>query len=178
MNVSTSVQAPAWTDGLPTIRSVHLRRALLLFALVIGVAALAASFSRPGDSGDPLAPPDPNRNQAQSETRTQTETAPSATPGDTPAATGGPPATLEFDAAEDQTRRLDTDAAATVEVRVDEPGQVSIPLLGLSNAAEPVTPARFDVLVPAAGDYPIFFEPARGNEEREVGTLSVTDTEE
>jgi hypothetical protein len=153
---------------------VHLRRALLLFALVIGVAAVAASFSRPGDSGDPLAPPDPNR----TETQTQTETAPSATPGNTPASTGEPPATVEFDAAEDQIRRLATDTAASVEVKVDEPGQVSIPLLGLSGAAEPVTPARFDVLVTSAGNYPIVFEPAGGNGEREVGTLSVSATEE
>ncbi len=57
---------------------------------------------------------------------------------------------------------------------VDEPGQVSIPLLGLTAPAEPLTPARFDVLVTAAGAYPVVFTPAQGDEEREVGTLTVT----
>ena len=151
---------------------MHLRRALLLFALVLGVAALAASFSRDSGSPDPLAPPDPNATQTQTET--QTETAPTATPGDTPVATGDAPATLRFDVAEDQTRRLETGAAASVEVSVEEPGLVSIPLLGLSGPAEPVTPARFDVLVPNAGNYPIVFTPALGDEEREVGLLSVS----
>ena len=147
---------------------MHLRRALLLFALVLGVAALAASFSRDSGSRDPLAPTDPNA------TQTQTETAPTATPGDTPVAGGEAPATLRFDVAEDQTRRLETGAAASVEVSVEEPGLVSIPLLGLSGPAEPVTPARFDVLVPNAGNYPIVFTPALGDEEREVGLLSVS----
>ena len=150
---------------------MHLRRALLLFALVLGVAALAASFSRDSGSPDPLAPPDPNATQTQTET--QTETAPTATPGDTPVATGDAPP-LRFDVAEDQTRRLETGAAATVEVSVEEPGLVSIPLLGLSGPAEPVTPARFDVLVPNAGNYPIVFTPSLGDEEREVGLLSVS----
>jgi hypothetical protein len=149
---------------------VHLRRALLLFALVLGVAALAASFSRPNDSGDPLTPPD----QTQTQTETESETAPSATPGGAPVSTGGPPATLEFDAAQDQTRRLATGVAATVEVIVDEPGQVSIPLLGLTAPAEPLTPARFDVLATDAGAYPLVFTAAQGDEEREVGTLTVT----
>ena len=59
-----------------------------------------------------------------------------------------------FDAAEDQTRRVEAGQPPTVEVSGGEPGQVSIPLLGLSGAAEPVTPARFDVLVSAAGRLP------------------------
>jgi hypothetical protein len=151
---------------------VHLRRALLLFALVLGVAALAASLSRDAGPSDPAAPSDVNTTQTQRDT--PTETAPTATPGDAPVATGVAPRTLRFDVAEDQTRRLETGAAASVEVIVEEPGLVSIPLLGLSGPAEPVTPARFDVLVADAGNYPVVFTPALGDEEREVGLLSVS----
>jgi hypothetical protein len=148
---------------------VHLRRALLLFAIVLGVAALAASFSRSGNSGDPLAPPEPNATQTQ----TESETTPSVTPGDSPVSTSAAPVTLEFDAAEDQTRRLERGVAANIEVSVDEPGLVSIPLLGVSAPAESITPARFDLLVSQAGTYPVVFTPAQGDEEREVGTLEV-----
>jgi FlaG/FlaF family flagellin (archaellin) len=151
---------------------VHLRRALLLFAIVLGVAALAASFSRSGNSGDPLAPPDPT--QTQTQTQTESETAPSAAPGDSPVSTDATPVTLEFDAAEDQTRRLERGVAANIEVSVDAPGLVSIPLLGVSAPAEPITPARFDLLVSQAGTYPVVFTPAQGDEEREVGTLEVS----
>ena len=151
---------------------MHLRRALLLFAIVVGLAALAASISRPGnDSPDPVGPAGGDATQ----TETETHTRPSATPGDTPVAGGGPPATLAFAAAEDQTRRVEAGQAATVEVSVAESGLVSIPLLGLSGAAEPVTPARFDVLVSEQGNYPIVFQPAQGDEEREVGTIEVTE---
>jgi hypothetical protein len=148
---------------------VHLRRALLLFAIVLGVAALAASFSRSGNSGDPLAPPNPNATRTQ----TESETTPLVTPGDSPVSTSAAPVTLEFDAAEDRTRRLERGVAANIEVSVDEPGLVSIPLLGVSAPAEPVTPARFDLLVSQAGTYPVVFTPAQGDEEREVGTLKV-----
>ena len=158
---------------------MHLRRALLLFALVIGVAAVAASFSQPGDSRDPLAPPaDTTPTQTEAQPETESDTTPSARPGDVPAPSDRPPETLAFDAAEDQTRRLETGTAASVEVGVDEPGLVSIPLLGLSGPAEPITPARFDVLVSRAGTYPVVFTPAAGDEEREVGTLAVTAPEQ
>ena len=67
---------PGHSVHLPS--AAHLRRALLLFAIVLAVAALAASFSRSGNSGDPLAPPDPNATQSQ----TESDTSPSAAPGD------------------------------------------------------------------------------------------------
>ena len=38
---------------------MHLRRALLLFAIVLGLAAVAASVSRPRDGADPLREPSP-----------------------------------------------------------------------------------------------------------------------
>jgi hypothetical protein len=136
---------------------VHLRRALLLFAIVLGLAAVAASFSRSGD-------------EAQ-------EPPPAAAP-EQPTVSPGPsaerPATLRFNAARDQTRRLEAGRPATVQVAVDEPGQVEIPLLGLSSPATPLTPARFDVFPSEARRYPIVFTPAAGDEHVPTGTLVVT----
>jgi hypothetical protein len=136
---------------------VHLRRALLLFAIVLGLAAVAASFSRSGDDA-PESPPAAAPEQ------------PTISPG----RSGEPPATLRFNAARDQTRRLEVGRPATVEVAVDEPGQVEIPLLGLSSPAEPVTPARFPIFGSEARRYPIVFTPAAGDEEVPAGTLVVT----
>ena len=53
-------------------------------------------------------------------------------------------------------------AAATVEVAVSEAGTVDIPDLGLTAPADPVTPARFDVLATRPGRYPLLFTPAGG----------------
>ena len=148
----------------------------MLFALVLVVAALAASFSRTSDSGDPLTPPNPNAERTQTDTQPDTDS--DGTLGHPGQRTG-----LDRRAArharvrrrEDQTRRLATGAAASVEVSVDEPGQVSLPLLGsdrIGRAAH-AGPLRR----PGhrrGGNYPVVFTPAQGDEEREVGTLTVT----
>lgn len=139
---------------------MHVRRALLLFAIVLGMAALAASLSRPREE------------RAQ-----PTDTAPSTAGADSPTLAPAPGSSgldaLVFDAARDQRRKLELGVAATVEVEVDEAGQVEIPLLGLSGSAEPLTPARFDVLPPDEGAYEILFTPASGDEARPAGTLRV-----
>lgn len=134
---------------------MHLRRALLLFAIVLGLAAVAASLSRPGADDREPAPP---------------ASAP-------PQATGEPPVTVVFQAGRDQTRRLEVGRPAAVQVAVDEPGQVEIPPLDLAAPAEPVTPARFDVLASEVRRYPITFTPAAGDEARPAGTLVVTPAE-
>jgi hypothetical protein len=144
---------------------VHLRRALLLFAIVIGLAAVAASVSRPREAA-----------------REQPRGAPSATtqpaePTIGPGVDSKPLATLSFDAERRQTRRLEAGRPATVEVAVDEPGQVEIPLLGLSSSAEPLTPARFDLLASEPRRYAITFTPAAGDEARVAGTLVVREAE-
>ena len=57
-------------------------------------------------------------------------------------------------------------------VSVEEPGQVEIPLLGVGAPADPVTPARFEVLTSEAGRYPISFTPGgrrRGGSGRHAG---------
>jgi hypothetical protein len=143
---------------------VHLRRALLLFAIVVGLAAFAASVSRPGDdsrdSERPTAPP-------------STASEPTVSPG----TAGEPPVTLRFNADREQVRRLEVGQAATVQVSVDEPGQVEIPLLGLAAAAEPVTPARFDIFASDSGRYQIGFTPAAGDESLPAGVLDVIPAE-
>jgi hypothetical protein len=147
---------------------VHLRRALLLFAIVLGLAAIAASVSRsPEESGDGETPP-----AVRSDTGDLPE--PSVSPGNaTPAIEE-----LVFDAGSDQTRRLDAGQPATVLVEVDEPGLVEIVNLGLSAPAEPLTPARFDVLTSNPERLAITFTPADGDTPDEAGTLVVRETAE
>jgi hypothetical protein len=72
----------------------------------------------------------------------------------------GGPRTLTFQASRRQSKKLPAGAAATVEVEVTEAGQVEIPDMGLTSAADTVTPASFDVLERRPGRYPIEFVPA------------------
>jgi hypothetical protein len=140
-----------------SIRAVHLRRALLLFAIVLGMAALAASLSRPAEE---RSEPEPRRDPGP------------ATASPTPAAT--PRAPLSFDAAMDESQRIRAGRAATLEVAVTEPGSVEIPDLGLSAPAHPLTPARFEILPTRPGDYEIVFRPAAGDVGEPAGKLVVT----
>ena len=136
---------------------MELRRALLLFAIVLGLAAIATSVSRPREEG-----------------RDRPSEPPPATAVATPRPGPAEPLELRFDqASRRRTRRLEAGRPATVIVAVDEPGQVEIKDLGLSAAAEPLTPARFDVLVSDEGRYPVRFTPAASSEGELVGTLDV-----
>ena len=139
---------------------MHIRRALLLFAIVLGMAALVASFSRPADE------------------RTRTETSEEPGPGSATATPGPPtdtpPRPVSFDAGSTEQRRLPAGRAATLEVSVEEPGSVEIPRLGLSASTDEHTPARFEVFPTRSGRYAILFTPADGDESRPAGTLVVT----
>ena len=143
---------------------MHVRRALLLFAIVIGLAALAASLTRSGT----------DRADEPSATAPGQSTAPTAAPQP---AGGGAETTLRFDAAQDDTLTLEPGQAAQVEVAVDEPGQVTIPSLGLSEPAQPLTPARFDVLISTSGSHVLEFTPAGSAEAGLAGTLLVSAAE-
>jgi len=138
---------------------VHIRRALLLFAIVLGMAALVASFSRPADE------------------RTRTETTEEPGPGSETATPGPPtdtpPRPVSFDAGSAERRRLPAGRAATLEVSVEEPGSVAIPGLDLSASTDEHTPARFEVFPTRSGRYAILFTPADGDESRPAGTLVV-----
>jgi hypothetical protein len=143
---------------------VHLRRALLLFAIVLGLAALAASVSRPRDDSGP---------ERTSPSTTEAERPPTASPspdGDSPAVE------LTFFAGDPESQQIRAGQAATVLVEVEEPGQVEIADLGVSAPAEPETPARFDVFTRETGRHRITFVPAgEEHEQLHVGTLVVTD---
>jgi hypothetical protein len=144
---------------------VHVRRALLLFAIVLGLGAIAASVSRP--------PEESGERAEQPAVRSGTEDvpAPELSPGR--ASPSRSARELLFEAERDQTRRLETGQPATVLVEVDEPGLVEIPDLGLSAPAEPLTPARFEVLVSDAARYNVAFTPAGGDPSGAAGTLVV-----
>jgi hypothetical protein len=142
---------------------VHLRRALLLFAIVLGLAAVAASVSRSRDDA-------PDSSGGVEATGTEARQAPTASPG-VPAAVE-----LTLFAADPTPQRIRAGQAATLFVEVEEPGQVAIPDLGVGAAAEPLTPARFDVLTRQTGRHPIEFEPAGADGARvRVGTLVVVE---
>ena len=148
----------------PSIRSVHLRRALLLFAIVLGMAALVASLSRPVDD-----------RRTQSTAPTQTAPGPpTATDGSAPAGgTAESPKTLTFQAAMKESKKLRAGTAATVEVAVSEPGSVDIPDMGLTASADPVRrPLRPAPHPPGA--LPAAVQPASGDTAEPAGSLVVT----
>jgi hypothetical protein len=149
---------------------VHIRRALLLFAIVLGLAAIAASVSRsPDDSGDDEPP-------AVVPSESEEPSSPSLSPGDTEPVSGV--RELVFEADRDQTRQLDAGQPATVLVEVEEPGMVEISDLGLSAAAEPLTPARFEILTSNPDRIDITFTAAEDDFPGPAGTLVVRETAE
>jgi hypothetical protein len=128
-----------------------------LFAIVLGMAALVASLSRPPE----------NRTATERNEEPRPPTA-------TPAPVDSPPRPISFDAASRDRRRVEQGRAATVEIAVDEPGSVEVPDLGLTANADEHTPARFEVFPTRAGEYAILFRPADGDQSRPAGTLVVT----
>jgi hypothetical protein len=137
---------------------VHLRRALLLFTVVVGLAAIAAAVSqpreaarqggdRPSTADQPEASPRPARRDAK-ELRFSTR---------------GRPARRGTEAGD----------AAVVVVEVGEPGQVALQPLGITSPAEPRTPARFDLFPDAPGRLRVVFTPAGGDDPERVGTIVV-----
>jgi hypothetical protein len=137
---------------------VHIRRALLLFAIVLGLAALVASLSRPPEEQSGTAP---------------REEPPPAPATASPAPADSPPRPVSFNAAADERRRVPASRAATLQVSVDEPGSVELPRLGLTASTDEHTPARFEVFPTRPGNYEILFIPADGDESRPAGTLVV-----
>jgi hypothetical protein len=144
-------------DGRPPrIGLVHLRRALLLFAIVLGLAAVAASVSRPREDPEPPV---------------GTTTQPTVAPGPDDPARGQ--VEVYFDAADARAQRMRAGQAATVFVAVPRAGQVEIPDLGISSPAAPLTPARFEVLTAQTGRFPITFAAAGGGDPADAGTLVI-----
>jgi hypothetical protein len=147
---------------------VHIRRALLLFAIVLGLAAIATSVSRsPEESGE---------TESQPAVPSEAEHPPSVSSGDAAPVSGV--RQLVFEADRDQTRRLDAGQPATVLVEVDEPGLVEIADLGLSAPAEPLTPARFPILTSNPDRVEITFTAVEDDVPEPAGTLVVRESAE
>jgi hypothetical protein len=129
---------------------VHLRRALLLFALVLGMTAIAASVAPPPteeDADDRTSAP-----ETPEPTRPERGSAPFRYPLDR----GARPAV----------RRVEPEQPLTVTVEASEPGRATIPLLGRVASVTPNDPARFDLLTPMSGSYDVRFEPVEGEPKR------------
>jgi hypothetical protein len=131
----------------------------MLVAIVLAVAALAASLARPRD--------DAGRESG-------VHAAQPGSPGAGSRAGRSPLAELAFDAgAPRRTLELEVGRAAVVSVAVPRAGQVELVGLGLSAPADPWTPAQFDVLVARPGRYELRFTPAGTTESSPAGTLAV-----
>jgi hypothetical protein len=161
--VATRAAGPAAPVDLNTIRAVDLRRVLLLFAIVLGVAAIASTLAGPRDDG------------GGGGDTSATDTAPKAPPPTEPTAQAPRTTTIEFaTTAKPRTRELEVGRPATVLVKVEAPGQVDIPSLGLTAPAEPLTPALFELLASAPGSHAIVLQPSASQGlPSKVGTLKV-----
>ena len=149
---------------------MHIRRALLLFAIVLGLAAIAASVSRsPEKSGE-------SESQPAVPSEAEQPPSPSVSSGDAAPVSGV--RELVFEADRDQTRRLDAGQPATVLVEVDEPGLVEISDLGLNAPAEPLTPARFEIPASDPDRLEITFTAVEDDVPEPAGTLVVRESAE
>ena len=134
---------------------MHVRRAILLFAVVLALAAVVSSVSQPGRIPRSAAPPaaeepvPPPRQEVEN--------------------TGGE--AVRFRVGRPATRRLETGRSGLVLVESRRPGQVEIVGLGLEGFAEPGVPARFEVFEERPRRAEIRFTPTDGSETRAVGLL-------
>jgi hypothetical protein len=132
---------------------VHIRRAILLFALVLGLTAVAASLA-----------PTPR------ESRNQT---PSKVPPPPPAPAGQGITVVKLRApatAKPPEPQVKTGTHVVIAVSSSQAGQAAIPTLGRIASVGAYSPARFDLNAPAPGRYPVWFT-APGGEAQQVGTL-------
>jgi hypothetical protein len=142
---------------------VDLRRALLLFAIVLGLAAIASSIARPPEDDDKR---DARVPATESSGRVEATSVPDASAGER---------TIRLrPGIKKKSWRLIARRPATLIVAVAEPGQVEIPKLGLVQPAEPLTPARFDLLISTPDRIRVFLRAASGNGgRRPLGSIHV-----
>ena len=134
---------------------MHVRRAILLFAVVLALAAVVSSVSQPGRIPRNAAPP------AVEE--------PAPAPRQGVEQTGGK--AVRFRVGRPATRRLETGRSGLVLVQSGRPGQVEVVGLGLEGFAEPGVPARFEVFEERPRRAEIRFTPIDGSETRAAGVL-------
>jgi hypothetical protein len=123
---------------------------MLLFALVLGLTALATA----------IAPPPPS-------SRNDTATAP------VPPPTSTAPAEVEITfntSGKPLTHHVASDAHVLVQVVSPDGGEVTIPKLGRIDSVSGGSPVTFDLVDLAPGRYDVLFEPSLGQPVR-VGTL-------
>jgi hypothetical protein len=133
---------------------MHLRRAMLLFALVLGLSAMAAAVTRPRHVSHPR---------------------PRPAPPSVPARVAPPPVHVRFsDRGRPRRRSIEAGRRAIVTISVRRPGQVDVAGLGLTASAEPLTPARLDVLAPKRGRFSVLYTPAGELAARRLGALVVS----
>jgi hypothetical protein len=137
---------------------VQLRRALLLFALVLGLTALATSIAPGPRSGAPSVPAPP----PQPGGTTATALAPAGVPTVSFVAPAKPRAPV---------RAVRVGEHVIVVVTSADTGQASIPALGRTASVQPQTPAAFDLLIATAGRYEVLFTPSLGGPIVAIGTL-------
>lgn len=134
---------------------MHLRRAILLFALVLGLTALAAAVS-------------PSRRDPIGSGSTVGPAAPVA-------ASEALPREIVIDArrarGRSQLLQARPNEHVVVSVLASIGGLATIPRLGRTATVSPAAPARFDVLAPSSGRYDVMFKASDSNEPRRVGTL-------
>jgi hypothetical protein len=130
------------------MRPVHFRRAILLFALVLGLAALAAAVSPSREARPPvpsLAPPAPGA--------------------------GALPRELVFGPGKRRVRRAREGEHVVVSVSSEAGGVATIPRLGRTASVSPTAPAQFDLLAPPPGRYEVALAVSGSAESQRVGTL-------
>lgn len=144
---------------------LELRRALLLFAIVLGVAAIVTSVSNPSD-----------RDRTDPEPAGEPPT--STVPTPTPSAAAKEPVNVRFEPKGPPRRAvIGTGRPVTVTVAVEEAGEVELDGLGLNAPATPLTPARFDLLPSEPGRHEVRLIPADTREPATVGVLQVESAE-
>jgi hypothetical protein len=131
---------------------MHLRRAILLFALVLGLTALAAAVSPSREDSNSAIAPAPSVPTA--------EALPREVVLDTRGGARGP-----------RVLRARVDEHIVVSVLSTRGGLAVIPRLGRTASVSADAPARFDLLAPAAGRYAVMLTPSASLEPRRVGTL-------
>jgi hypothetical protein len=132
------------------------------------VAAIVSSIARPPERGGDSA------SESSGGKPAGTETAPNAS-ATQPGTRTPQPKTVQFrSGAKPPTRTLEVGQPATVLIDVETASQVAIPSLGLTDTAEPLTPAMFEVLVTAKGRHAIVAQPAGSDSPpAKVGVLKV-----
>jgi hypothetical protein len=126
---------------------VHLRRAILLFALILGLTALAAAVSPSREMGVPVTGPPPAVAPSKPLARTVTF----------------PPRPV--------VRVARAGEHLVLSVASAQGGLMTIPRLGRTATVSPDTPALFNLLAPPAGRYDVLFAASPLDEPRLAGTL-------